>query len=150
MDRENMAKRVLIYKMVLLVLFLIGSGLIAGGSWWVSNIKKIDKEYVSTMAKIENIKKYTSHHAGKNRKHYEVTVSYMANGKVYTEKLGAYSSSMNEGDSIQLKYNPGKPTDIRSLEVENVISMVMIIAGVLLLISDLFMPLLFRKLKIIE
>lgn len=150
MDRENMAKRVLIYRMVLLVLFLIGSGLIAGGSWWVSNIKNIDKEYVSTMAKIENIKKYTSRHAGKNRKHYEVTVSYMANGKVYTEKLGAYSSSMNEGDSIQLKYNPGKPTDIRSLEVENVISMVMIIAGVLLLISDLFMPLLFRKLKIIE
>lgn len=87
MDRENMAKRVLIYRMVLLVLFLIGSGLIAGGSWWVSNIKKIDKEYVSTMAKIEKIRKYTDRHSRKNRIQYEVTVSYVANDRVYTEKF---------------------------------------------------------------
>lgn len=150
MNKEIMAKRVLVYRMVLLILFLIGSGLIAGGTWWVSNIKRIDKEYVSTMAKIEKIRKYTDRHSRKNRIHYEVTVSYMANGRVYTEKLGAHSSSMNEGDSIKLKYNPRQPTEIRSIEIENVISIVMIIAGVLLLISDLFMPLLFRKLKIIE
>ena len=66
------------------------------------------------------------------------------------KNLDAHSSSMNEGDSIKLKYNPRQPTEIRSIEIENVISIVMIIAGVLLLVSDLFMPRLFKKLKIIE
>lgn len=145
-----MAKKILIYRMVLLVLFLIGFCLIAGGIWWMSNIERIDKEYVSTKAKIEKIERYTDHHAGKNRRHYRVIVSYLANDKVYTKELGAYSSSMQQGDSIQIKYNPGEVTEIHSTEVENSISIVMIIAGLILFASGLFMPKLFRKLKVIE
>ena len=116
----------------------------------MSNIKRIDKEYVPTKAKIEKIERYTDHHAGKNKRHYRVVVSYLANDKVYTKELGAYSSSMQQGDSIQVRYNPGEVTEVRSIEVENSISIVMIIAGVILIISGLFMPALFRKLKFIE
>lgn len=146
-----MAKKILIYRMVLLALFLIGSGAVAGGVWWMSEIQRIDKEYVSTKAKIEKIEKYTQRRgSGKSRRQTRVIVSYLANDKVYTQALGAYNSSMHEGDSIQLKYNPREVTEIRSTEVEYNISIGMIIGGVILLISDLFMPKLFRKLKFIE
>lgn len=43
MNKEIMAKRVLVYRMVLLILFLIGSGLIAGGTWWVSILRESTK-----------------------------------------------------------------------------------------------------------
>lgn len=145
-----MDKRLLIYRLVLLTLFLIGFGMIAGGIWGVSNANRIDKEYISATAKIENIKKYRERRHGKNRTRHDVIVSYMVNGKVYTGNLNAYSSFMQVGDSIPLKYNPHQVTEIRSVEIEHIIFVVMIIAGVIVLISDLFMPRLFRKLKFIH
>lgn len=142
-----MDKRLLICRLVLLTLFLIGTGMIAGGIWGVSNANRIDKEYISATAKIEKIEKYKERRNGKNRTRHDVIVSYMANGKVYTEQLNAYSSSMQVGDSIPLRYNPQQVTEIRSVEIEHTIFAVMIIVGVIVLISDLFMPRLFRKMK---
>ena len=142
-----MDKRLLTYKLIILILFIIGVGLIAGGAYGLSYIKKIDKEYVSTTAKIETIQKHRELRHRKWRTYYEVMVSYMANGKMYSENLSSYSSSMKEGDSISLKYNPKQPSDIRSVEMENSIFLVIIFCGVTLLITGLFIPYLFRKLK---
>jgi hypothetical protein len=74
-------------------------------------------------------------------------VSYEANGKMYTENLSSYSSSMKEGDRISLKYNPKQPEDIRSVDIENLIFLVMIFCGVTLLITALLAPRLFKRLK---
>jgi cytochrome b subunit of formate dehydrogenase len=146
-QKQFMNKRLSTYKLIILILFIAGVGLIAGGTWGLSYIKRIDKEYISTTAKIETIQKHTELRHGKRRTYNEVIVSYMVNGKVYTENLSSYSSSMKEGDCISLKYNPKQPSDIRSVEIENLLFWVMIFCGVTLLITDLFIPRLFRKLK---
>lgn len=142
-----MDKRLSNYKLIILILFIIGVGFIAGGAYGLSYIKKIDKEYVSTTAKIETIQKHREFRHRKWQTYYDVIVSYMANGKLYSENLSSYSSSMKEGDSISLKYNPKQPSDIRSVEIENTIFLVMIFCGISLLITGLFIPYLFRKLK---
>lgn len=113
----------------------------------MSGIKRINTEYVSTKAKIEKIEKHTERHRRKTSTHYRVIVSYLANDKVYTNELGAYSSSMSEGDSITVQYNPKNVTEIRSTDVEYVISVVFITVGGVLLISAMFMPMLFRRLN---
>lgn len=142
-----MAQKILVYRIAILILCLIGSGFVAGGVWWMSGIKRINTEYVSTKAKIEKIEKHTERHRRKTSTHYRVIVSYLANDKVYTNELGAYSSSMSEGDSITVQYNPKNVTEIRSTDVEYVISVVFIAVGGVLLISAMFMPMLFRSLN---
>ena len=142
-----MDKRLRIYKLIVLILLIVGIGMIAGGIYGLSYIKRIDKEFVSTTAKIESIKQHTKLRHGKRRTHRDVIVSYEANGKMYTENLNSYSSSMKEGDSISLKYNPTQPEDIRSVEIENIIFLVLIFSGITLLIIGLFVPRIFRKLK---
>lgn len=142
-----MAKKILVCRMVILILCLIGSVFVAGGVWWMSGIQRINMEYVSTKAKIEKIEKHTERYRTKTSTHYRVFVSYLANDKVYTNELGAYSSFMNEGDSIQIQYNPKEVTEIRSIDVEYIISIVFIVVGGVLLISAMFMPRLFRKLN---
>lgn len=142
-----MAKKILVYRMVILILCLIGSVFVAGGVWWMSGIQRINMKYVSTKAKIEKIEKHTERYRTKTSTHYRVFVSYLANDKVYTNELGAYSSFMNEGDSIQIQYNPKEVTEIRSIDVEYIISTVFIVVGGVLLISAMFMPRLFRRLN---
>lgn len=142
-----MAKKILVYRMVILILCLIGSVFVAGGVWWMSGIQRINMKYVSTKAKIEKIEKHTERYRTKTSTHYRVFVSYLANDKVYTNELGAYSSFMNEGDSIQIQYNPKEVTEIRSIDVEYIISIVFIVVGGVLLISAMFMPRLFRRLN---
>lgn len=144
-----MTKQLLICRLVLLILFVVGSGMIAGGIWGISNVKRIDKDYISTTAKIENIKKYKKQINGKLTTMYDVTVSYEAGGKMCTGMLNTYSSSMNIGDNIRLKYNPREVTEIHSVEIEHIIYVVLIVVGAILLISCLFMPALFRKLHLI-
>lgn len=142
-----MDKRLRIYKLIILILLIVGIGLIAGGTYGLSYVKRIDKEFVSTTAKIESIKQHTELRHRKRRTYHVVVVSYEANGKMYTENLNSYSSSMKEGDRIQLKYNPKQPEDIRSVEIENLIFLVMIFCGVTLLITALLAPRLFKRLK---
>lgn len=142
-----MDKRLRIYKLITLILLIVGIGMIAGGTYGLSYVKRIDKEYVPTTAKIESIKQHAELRHGKRRTHRDVIVSYEVNGKMYTENLSSYSSSMKEGDRISLKYNPKQPEDIRSVDIENLIFLVMIFCGVTLLITALLAPRLFKRLK---
>lgn len=137
----------MIYKLIRYILFIAGIGIAAGGFYGLSNVKRIDQEYVSTVAKIENIQKYTEHRSKRARSHYDVTVTYMAAGKPYREKLNSYNSTMEIGDNIELKYDPKNPSDIRSVKIEHTIFTVMIFVGATVLISYLFAPYLFGKLK---
>ena len=142
-----MDKQLRTTKFIVLILLIVGIGMIVGGTCGLSYTKKIDKEYVPTTAKIESIKQHSELRHGKRHRYHEVIVSYMVNGKVYTENLSSYSSSMKEGDSISLKYNPKQPSDIRSVEIESLLFSVLIFCGITLLIIGLFVPRLFRMLK---
>lgn len=137
----------MVYKLVRCILFVVGIGILIGGAYGLSYVKRIDKEYVSTVAKIEHIQKYTKRSSKRVNNHYDVTVTYMVAGKQYSEKLNSYSSSMKVGNNIDLKYNPENPSDIRSVDIEHSIFVVMIFVGVTILLSYLFAPYLFKKLK---
>lgn len=142
-----MTKAINIYKLIRYILFIVGTGIVTGGVYGLSYIKKIDKEYISTVAKIENIKKYTKRSSKRISAHYDVTVSYVVAEKQYHEQLNFYSATMKVGNNIELKYNPENPSDIRSVEIEHLIFIVMIFVGITILISYLFTPYLFSKLK---
>lgn len=142
-----MAKQTMVYKLICYILLIVGIGMIAGGGYGLFYVKRIDKEYISIVAKIENIQKYTERSGKKVCTHYDVIVTYMVAEKQYRENLNSYSSTMEIGGSIELKYNPDNPSDIRSVEIEHLIFFVMIFVGATLLISYLFAPYLFRKLK---
>lgn len=124
--------------------------MVAGGIWGIYHIKNIDKEYATTVAKIEKIQRQTERRNRKTYIYYDVLVSYTVNGKVHTAHSNSYSSSMQVGDSIQLRYNPQQVTEIRSIEIEHSIFVVMTFAGLIVLISTLFIPRMFRKMKIID
>lgn len=142
-----MGKHTMIYKLIRYTLLIVGLGITVGGAYGLSYVEKIDKEYVSTTAKIENIQMYTKHSGKRLRTNYDVVVSYMVAGKQYREKLNSYSSTMEIGGNIELKYNPENPSDIRSVEIEHTIFVAMIFVGLTILISYLFAPYLFGKLK---
>lgn len=143
-----MDKPAMIYKLICYILLIVGIGIVVGGIYGLTNVKRIDKEYIPTVAKIENIQKYTKRSSSRRvSTHYDVVVTYMVAGKQYRENLKSYSSTMKIGANIELKYNPENPSDIRSVEIEHTIFVVMIFVGVTLLISYLFAPYLFRKLK---
>lgn len=137
----------MIYKLIRYTLLIVGLGIMLGGTYGLSYVGKIDKEYVSTVAKIENIQMHTKRSGKRLNTHRDVVVSYMVAGKQYREKLNSYSSTMEIGGNIELKYDPENPSDIRSVEIEHTIFVVMIFVGLTILISYLFAPYLFGKLK---
>ena len=47
----------------------------------------------------------------------DVYVSYTADNIEYNEKLGEYYYGMNEGQPIQIYYNPQNPSDCRSTHI---------------------------------
>lgn len=143
-----MARPAMIYKLIRYILLIVGIGVVAGGIYGLTNVKRIDKEYISTVAKIENIQKFTKRSSNRRvSTHYDVVVTYIVAGKQYRENLKSYSSTMKIGANIELKYNSENPSDIRSVGIEYTIFVGMIFVGATILISYLFSPYLFRRLR---
>lgn len=143
-----MARPAMVYKLIRYILLIVGVGVVAGGIYGLTNVKRIDKEYISTVAKIENIQKFTKRSSNRRvSTHYDVVVTYIVGGKEYRENLNSYSSTMKIGANIELKYNPEDPSDIRSVEIEYTIFFCMIFVGATILISYLFAPYLFKRLR---
>lgn len=147
LKNTSMGKQTVIYKLIRYILLAVGIAMIAGGIYGLSYVERIDKEYISTVAKIENIQKRTKRSSKRTRAHYDVIVTYTVAGKQYKENLNSYSPNMEIGDNIELKYNPKNPSDIRSVELEYLLFIVLIFVGATLLISYLFAPHLFQKLR---
>ena len=127
-----------IKKMIRVVVYAIGFGLIIGGGIGIAYLNKIDKEYISTIARIENIEKYHERYRNKTKTRYEVTVSYVVKDTIFTKPLGIYTSLMTAGDEIAIMYNPDNPTQIHSISNEKIRCVILMIAGVFNLIIAYF------------
>lgn len=142
-----MAKLAMVYKMIRYTLLIVGIGMMVAGGYGLSYTKRMDKEYIPIVAKIDNIQTNTRHSGKKARVNYDVRVSYVVDGNQYLEKLNSYSADMEIGSNINLKYNPENPSDIRSVEIEHTIFLAMAFVGLTILLSYFFAPYLFKKLK---
>ncbi len=90
-----------------LIFLLVGTILLA--ALLIMQAKAIPKaDRVDTTAVITDI---DSHGTAKN-KHYDVIVSYTADGQQYRRELGYYSSSMREGETISIYYDRNNPERI--------------------------------------
>lgn len=109
------------YKNANSVLMLIGiifsvigtAFLISGIAVLISHNTFIDNA-VRTEAEITRIESDSYRRNGKTHTDYDVWVEYEADGEIYEEELGYYNSKMNEGDKIDVYYNPDNPSDVKS------------------------------------
>ncbi|GEM_PF-3150142 len=126
---------------------VIAMGFITGGVAGLIHTDKISREYKPVTAKIEVIRKYKKRSRQNKRTTtvYDVTVSYQVDDQAYKTLLGSYSASMKTGDQMTIYYNPGKPTQISSVEINRQIwTIIMCVGVVLLLINCLVMPKIYK------
>ena len=69
---------------------------------------------LTTDAVITNIDTYTERthtrkHGSKTKTRHVVSVEYVVDGEIYNKTLDHYDSSMDEGDIIEIYYNPDNP-----------------------------------------
>lgn len=69
---------------------------------------------VQTEAEITLIESESYRRNGKTHTDHDVWVEYEIDGEVYEEELGYYNSGMNEGDKIDVYYDPDNPSDVSS------------------------------------
>jgi len=102
---------------------LIGLGMILIGIITVYNHFNFKKTAIETTAVIKDIQKSGS---GRNKTH-TVYIEYTADGTVYNEVLGYYSSGMRVGKEITIMYDPANPKEI-TLESEVRFLVIMLLA----------------------
>lgn len=79
-----------------------------------------------------------------NERTFSVFVDYSADGKEYTHvELGSYSSSMHEGDTVDIGYDPADPTHVQALGGDSLVFIILavgvlaVVGGVLSLIKSI-------------
>lgn len=87
--------------------------LVAGIAVLIGHNTFIDNA-VQTEAEITRIESDSYRRNGKTHTDYDVWVEYEVDGEIYEEELGYYNSSMNEGDIIDVYYDPDNPSDVSS------------------------------------
>lgn len=97
---------------------------------------------VQTNAEITRIESDSYRRNGKTHTDYDVWVEYEADGEIYEEELGYYSSGMDEGDIIDVYYDPDNPSDVSSgskiLElIFTLIGGIFAVLGVILIIINI-------------
>lgn len=144
MDKLKLIKRI-----IFAIILFIGLGMMVGGGIGLIYTQKMTDEYISALAKIENITQTTHRRNGKKRIHHHVFISYQAGEKRYEEELSTYSSLMKIGDEIPVIYNPQNPTEVHSPDNNRTLSIAIMISGIFLLICDvLVIPRILNRLKL--
>lgn len=133
-------------RIAIVILFVVGLGMLAGGSIGLIHLDKVSKEYTETTATIEDIQEYKVRRSGKLRYEHDVIISYEANDSIYHTILGSYSASMSIGDKITISYNPEKPTETHQVGLEKIIWTILIVIGIILLVIGATLPLIAKKL----
>lgn len=128
-------------KIAAVIAFVVGLVLCIGGSARLIYLNSISKEYIETTARIENIEIIKNKkRSGKDETSYKVTVSYMVDDVPYQRLLSSYASSMSVGDDISIFYNPQNPSEILSMDIQRILSMVVAICGCIVLLISCFLP----------
>lgn len=75
----------------------------------------------------------------------DVEVSYSVDGKAYMEKLNYYSSSMEPGDTLSIKYNVDQPSKIKVVSATIIFTSIFGGIGLLFVVIGLIMSLQYLK-----
>ncbi|MDD7429852.1 MAG: DUF3592 domain-containing protein [Oscillospiraceae bacterium] len=97
-----------------IIFFIIGAAFVGVGTAVLLSHDAFMKNAVKTEAVISGIESHSYRKNGKTRTEHDVRVVYEADGNVYEELLGYYSSGMSEGDMIEIYYDPDDPSEIMS------------------------------------
>ncbi len=119
--------------------FIVIGLILAGISVFVLTRPKVDyRTCEGTIVKIEERDEYVGDELTRE---YKVFIDYEADGKEYKEvEYGAYDSSMDEGDTVTVYYDPADPSRIQPEGFEKVpyvvlaAGIVSVAAGVVMLI----------------
>lgn len=90
-----------------LVFFFVSLGII-------SDAKKFGETAQETTAVVTDVERHRVRRNKKYRTEYDIFISYEVNGITYNEELSGGNSTMREGETIKVYYNPYNPTDVRS------------------------------------
>lgn len=90
-----------------LVFFFVSLGII-------SDAKKFGETAQETTAVVTDVERRRVRRNGKYRTDYDVYVQYEVGGITYNEELSGGNSSMREGETLKVYYDPLSPRDVRS------------------------------------
>lgn len=115
------SKVFIVLAFILVGAFFIVLGIIIGNSQ-----KKFMETAVSTEAVITKI---TEHRSGGEKK-YRPYITYSVDGVTYSDvRLGYYKRGMDEGDVIEIYYDPENPEDFIAGHASNLMPAILCIVG---------------------
>ncbi len=119
-------------KMICLLLFLIGTLMLAGGVYGWTSLARFSKTSIRTTGVINTIRSERKYRFRKMRIRREMRISYRTEkyGSLYVSKK-CYLPFRSEGDSLEVLYDSGNPYDVRIPGDERCIWTVMLATGVL-------------------
>lgn len=120
--------------LVPIVAIIAGIGVIITGFMTYQN----SKTYLPATATIVNIEEEWTGGGDTEGSNYtyHVFINFTVDGKEYNTELGEYNASMNEGDTIDIVYNPEDPTKVQTAGATTYI--ILFVIGILFEIAGIF------------
>ncbi len=100
---------------------------------------------VETTAVITKIESYRKSHGKNVKTTHETYVKYEADGVVYEEKMGSYSSSWKEGQELEIYYHIDAPKDIGTKETDKVAIIMPIMGLVISSVGGVFLTIYYKR-----
>lgn len=152
MWRKQNRKFPLYFRLMGLVMLIVGIGLIADG---IGNYvdQSRQKDWITTSATVTDVSSEEGSSSSLHNSHityYIMTYEYVVDGKTYTGSTGRMSSPRLVGDTITVKYDPEMPEENTAILSPNTRDLVvLLILGTAIAVVGFFlsgMPELFRNL----
>lgn len=151
MWRKQNRKFSLYFRIMGLVMLIVGIGLIADG---IGNYvdQSRQKGWITTAATVTDASSQVVRYPtkGRSRTYYTIVYEYEANGEIYTGSIGHLLSPRLVGDTITVKYDPEMPEENTTILSPNTRDLVtLLILGTAMAVAGFFlsgMPELFRNL----
>lgn len=96
-----------------IVCLIMGILVMVTGVFLSISEKEFQEKALTTTAVITDIDTHITRKKGKTKKDHDVYVEYEVGGQKYRSELNVYKSSMREGNSIEVFYDPANPKDAR-------------------------------------
>ncbi len=130
------------------VIFMIVAVVVIGGAWTIQQQSKVFFETAEkTTAAISDIEIRKYEQNGETKYEHSVYVTYEVGGVVYEHiSLGYYSSSMSQGDEVEVYYNPENPKEIKSKTGVNLlITMMYVMGGIVFAVAIIYIIISFLR-----
>lgn len=101
------------YRIMIVLLWMIGTGLLFGGIWKLTALYKASHTYERSVGKVERLRTQKVYRNRKLRYDHEMTISYPTSryGVLYVSKE-YYWPFRTSGDEVKVWYHPDHPRNI--------------------------------------